>query len=39
MQTDTPGRPKKQYHIANVALTNLEDDPETIEDILERPDL
>jgi len=38
MRTGIPGRPKKQYHIANIALNIFDNDPETIKDMWEIPD-
>lgn len=38
IKTGNPGRPKKQYHTANVAINSLDNNPDTIEDILKRPD-
>ena len=35
IRTGTPGRPKKQYQIASVAI---ESDPETVKEAIERPD-
>lgn len=38
IRTGKPGRPKRQYYTANVAMDQLADDPETIKEILARPD-
>lgn len=36
IKTGNPGHLKKEYHKANVAINNLNNDPETIEEALTR---